>query len=347
MAELSPIEHAVLLMGAYELKNKIEIPYRVVINEAVELTKSFGGIDGHKYVNGVLDKLAAKLRPDDLPPERPKTAQFAERIRPAQPRSARSAEPAPAPMPLLPPPQAAPQPQAITQAAPPDPFALPVKPEDDLKQRALKSAFNVDKQLRKEAWTQRDRAVVNDTTPLAAAIGSAYVGGGSGAIGEMVMADGSRVTKWRMPGGGTACIYKEPNTFSGGRDPFRDTGRTSVRSCLGTFLPPQPASGGGTRPAPCRAVARRRFEGGGADVGLQAAFHGTGAGHVILQDLGADTDVGDRIQRSLQAAHFLELVAGGPSTSPASGPARPSGFPRTDSGPIRSPSRPGSAAGRA
>ncbi|GJI92822.1 hypothetical protein RugamoR1_59850 [Rugamonas sp. R1(2021)] len=164
-----------------------------------------------------------------LPPERPKTVQSSERMRPVRPTNARSVEPAP--MPLLPPPPAAPQPQAITQAAPPDPFALPVKPEDDLKQRALKSAFNVDKQLRKEAWTQRDRAVVNDTTPLAAAIGSAYVGGGSGAIGEMVMADGSRVTKWRMPGGGTACIYKEPNTFSGGRDPFRDTGRASVRSC--------------------------------------------------------------------------------------------------------------------
>jgi N utilization substance protein B len=65
IAELSPIEHAVLLLGAWELKNKIEIPYRVVINEAVELTKSFGGIDGHKYVNGVLDRLAGKLRPDE------------------------------------------------------------------------------------------------------------------------------------------------------------------------------------------------------------------------------------------------------------------------------------------
>jgi len=65
IAELSPIEHAVLLMGAWELKNKIEIPYRVVINEAVELAKSFGGIDGHKYVNGVLDRLAGRLRPDE------------------------------------------------------------------------------------------------------------------------------------------------------------------------------------------------------------------------------------------------------------------------------------------
>lgn len=60
--QLSPIEHAALLIGAYELSNHIEIPYKVVINEAVELTKSFGGIDGHKYVNGVLDKFAAKVR---------------------------------------------------------------------------------------------------------------------------------------------------------------------------------------------------------------------------------------------------------------------------------------------
>ncbi|KRB89160.1 MULTISPECIES: transcription antitermination factor NusB [Oxalobacteraceae] len=60
--QLSPVEHAALLIGAYELANHIEIPYKVVINEAVELTKSFGGIDGHKYVNGVLDKFAAKVR---------------------------------------------------------------------------------------------------------------------------------------------------------------------------------------------------------------------------------------------------------------------------------------------
>ena len=66
VAELSPIEHGVLLIGAFELKNNLDIPYRVVINEAVELTKSFGGIDGHKYVNGVLDKLATKMRPDEV-----------------------------------------------------------------------------------------------------------------------------------------------------------------------------------------------------------------------------------------------------------------------------------------
>ncbi|MYN05539.1 transcription antitermination factor NusB [Pseudoduganella sp. DS3] len=72
VGELSPIEHAVLLIGAYELKNHIEIPYRVVINEAVELTKSFGGIDGHKYVNGVLDKLAAQLRADEVSADKKK-----------------------------------------------------------------------------------------------------------------------------------------------------------------------------------------------------------------------------------------------------------------------------------
>ncbi len=60
--QLSPVEHAALLIGAFELRNHLEIPYKVVINEAVELTKSFGGIDGHKYVNGVLDKFAAEAR---------------------------------------------------------------------------------------------------------------------------------------------------------------------------------------------------------------------------------------------------------------------------------------------
>lgn len=60
--ELSPVEHGVLMIGAYELKHCIDIPYRVVINEAVELAKAFGGTDGHRYVNGVLDKTASELR---------------------------------------------------------------------------------------------------------------------------------------------------------------------------------------------------------------------------------------------------------------------------------------------
>jgi transcription antitermination protein NusB len=64
--ELSPIEASILLLGGYELQAHPETPYRVVINEAIELAKSYGGTDGHKYVNGVLDKLAAKLRPVEV-----------------------------------------------------------------------------------------------------------------------------------------------------------------------------------------------------------------------------------------------------------------------------------------
>ena len=60
--DLSPVEFAVLLLGTYELAKQIEVPYKVVINESVELAKTFGGTDGHKFVNGVLDKLALQLR---------------------------------------------------------------------------------------------------------------------------------------------------------------------------------------------------------------------------------------------------------------------------------------------
>ncbi len=66
VAQLSPVEHAVLLVGAYELAHQPDIPYRVVINEAVEVAKTFGGTEGHKYVNGVLDKLARQVRADEL-----------------------------------------------------------------------------------------------------------------------------------------------------------------------------------------------------------------------------------------------------------------------------------------
>ncbi|MDN3988466.1 transcription antitermination factor NusB [Zwartia sp. IMCC34845] len=62
LAELSPIEHGILLIGSFELIHQIDVPYRVAINEAVELAKSFGGTDGFKFVNGVLDKLAAEVR---------------------------------------------------------------------------------------------------------------------------------------------------------------------------------------------------------------------------------------------------------------------------------------------
>ncbi|MDQ5898768.1 MAG: transcription antitermination protein NusB, partial [Pseudomonadota bacterium] len=70
VAQLSPVEHAVLLIGTYELRHCVEVPYRVAINEAVELAKAFGGTDGHKYVNGVLDKAAASLRPDEVAAQR-------------------------------------------------------------------------------------------------------------------------------------------------------------------------------------------------------------------------------------------------------------------------------------
>ena len=66
VAELSPIEHAILLLGTHELRHNIDTPYRVVINEAIELAKGYGGTDGHKFVNGVLDKLAARLRPEEV-----------------------------------------------------------------------------------------------------------------------------------------------------------------------------------------------------------------------------------------------------------------------------------------
>jgi N utilization substance protein B len=61
-SELSPVERGILLLGGYELMRELEVPYRVVINEAVELAKVYGGTDGHKFVNGVLDKLAPRLR---------------------------------------------------------------------------------------------------------------------------------------------------------------------------------------------------------------------------------------------------------------------------------------------
>jgi N utilization substance protein B len=66
LAEISPIEHAVIWMGVYEFLHCIEVPWRVVLNEYIELAKAFGGTDGHKYVNAVLNGLAPKLRADEV-----------------------------------------------------------------------------------------------------------------------------------------------------------------------------------------------------------------------------------------------------------------------------------------
>ena len=65
-ADLSPIERAILVIGAWELRSRLDIPYRVVINEAVELAKEFGATDGHRFVNGVLDKVAGDLRAAEI-----------------------------------------------------------------------------------------------------------------------------------------------------------------------------------------------------------------------------------------------------------------------------------------
>lgn len=66
ISSMTPIELAILRMGTFELLHRIDVPYRVIINEGVELAKSFGATDGHKYVNGVLDKLAQKIRVDEI-----------------------------------------------------------------------------------------------------------------------------------------------------------------------------------------------------------------------------------------------------------------------------------------
>ncbi len=60
--EVDPVEQAILLIGTYELEERLDVPYRVVINESVESAKIFGAEDGHKFINGILDKVAAKLR---------------------------------------------------------------------------------------------------------------------------------------------------------------------------------------------------------------------------------------------------------------------------------------------
>jgi len=65
--KLSPIEHSILCISVYELMHDVPTPYKVAINEGVELAKTFGGIDGYKYINGVLDKVAEKRRPLEFP----------------------------------------------------------------------------------------------------------------------------------------------------------------------------------------------------------------------------------------------------------------------------------------
>ncbi len=65
-AKLSPVEYAILLLASYELIHRPDVPYRVVMNEAIDLAKRYGGTDGHKFINGVLDKLATQVRAEEI-----------------------------------------------------------------------------------------------------------------------------------------------------------------------------------------------------------------------------------------------------------------------------------------
>lgn len=68
--ELDPVELAILRLGIFELAKRLDIPYRVTINEALELTKKYGSVEGYKFVNGVLDHVAQKLRPNEIAAEK-------------------------------------------------------------------------------------------------------------------------------------------------------------------------------------------------------------------------------------------------------------------------------------
>jgi N utilization substance protein B len=73
LAEISPVEHAVMWIGAYEFLHAVDVPWRVVLNECIELAKEFGGTDGHKYVNAVLNGLAPQLRGAEVEADRSRT----------------------------------------------------------------------------------------------------------------------------------------------------------------------------------------------------------------------------------------------------------------------------------
>jgi N utilization substance protein B len=70
MAEISPIERAAMWIGVFEMKHCLDVPWRVSLNECIELAKEFGGTDGHKYVNAVLEGLAPQLRPHEVQADR-------------------------------------------------------------------------------------------------------------------------------------------------------------------------------------------------------------------------------------------------------------------------------------
>lgn len=97
LAEISPIERGVLWIGAYEFQHCLDVPWRVVLNECIELAKSFGGTDGHKYVNGVLHPLAAQLRPAEVAaaPTKPASSKPKATTKPAAETATTQADPTP------------------------------------------------------------------------------------------------------------------------------------------------------------------------------------------------------------------------------------------------------------
>ena len=168
--------------------------------------------------------------PSRLPQQRPHPPAPTPQPRAVASLPAPQPQPAPA-MQLVTPPPSPPSPPPEARQAEADPFAQPAKPDDSLKQRALLSAAAADKQLRKEAWNPRDKKIANDSTYLAAAISSAYVGHESGVTTEqIILPDGRLMTKVHTPAG-TFCAQMESNTLTGGRDPFRDGLRTLIGKC--------------------------------------------------------------------------------------------------------------------
>jgi N utilization substance protein B len=92
MAEISPIEHAVMWIGVYEFQHCLDVPWRVVLNECIELAKEFGGTDGHKYVNAVLNGLAPRLRAAEVAADKASGASAAAAAAPAADDGSSSAE---------------------------------------------------------------------------------------------------------------------------------------------------------------------------------------------------------------------------------------------------------------
>lgn len=123
---------------------------------------------------------------------------------------------------------------AMTLITPPaDPFALPAKTaqDEDVLQRARRSAGVVDKQLRNEAWNPRDKKIANERTLLAEKLASAYTGSDGMTQESVTLDDGRVMTRIRTGAGTTFCAVKESNGLTGGRDPFRDGIRTKVTTC--------------------------------------------------------------------------------------------------------------------